>query len=219
MAEKIRVLIADDHPVVRQGLARLIATRREFELVGEACDGLEAVSLDQKLHPDVIVIDLNMPKCGGLEAIRLLQHNGSRAKPIVLTISENEADLLAAMKSGARGYVVKETGVQELLDAISAVSRGEAVIAAPMASKMLQEFRQPPAKGHKEMEESALTQRETEILGLLGQGATNKEIAGKLFISEHTVKIHVRNTLAKLHLRNRTEVAVYAAKMGLLKEQ
>lgn len=217
MADRIKVLIADDHPIVRHGLGRLICAQENLELVGEASDGLEAVSLAGRLRPDVIVMDLNMPNCGGLEAILLLQKENSPAKVLVLTISEKEDDLLTAIKAGAKGYVLKETGVEGLTKAIVAVAAGEAVITPHLAAILMGELKQRVAKS--DTQDVLLTKREMEVLQLLGAGATNREIASQLFISDNTVKIHVSNTLAKLHLRNRTEVTAYAAKMGWLKQR
>lgn len=217
MADRIKVLIADDHPIVRHGLGRLISAQDNLELVGEASDGFEAVSLAGKLRPDVIVMDLNMPNCGGLEAILLLQKDNLPAKVLVLTISEKEDDLITAIKAGAKGYVLKETGVEGLTNAIVAVASGEAVITPHLAAILMGELKQRVAKS--DTQDVLLTKREMEILQLLGAGATNKEIADQLFISAHTVKIHVSNTLEKLHMRNRTEVTAYAAKMGWLKQR
>ena len=216
MADRIKVLIADDHPIVRHGLGRLISAQPNLELVGEASDGLEAVSLAGRLRPDVIVMDLNMPICGGLKAILLLQKENSAAKVLVLTISEKEEDLFTAMKAGAQGYVLKETGMADLTAAIVAVASGEEVVTPHLAAKLLGEFSH--RAGRPGTQDVLLTAREMEVLQLLAAGSTNREIAAKLFISDHTVKIHVSNTLAKLRLRNRTEVVAYAARMGWLKQ-
>ena len=212
MTEKIRIFIADDHAIVREGLRALLATEPSLELVGEASDGLQAVSKVQTLRPDVILLDMVMPHMDGLEAIVEIKKSWPEAKIIVLTSFSDDEKVFSAIRNGALGYLLKESSPQDLLQAIHSVARGEGFLSPSIASKVMREINQspklPPTK-------DPLTEREVEILQLVAQGLTNDEIAEKLVVSEKTVRTHVSHILAKLQLANRTLAALYALKEGL----
>jgi NarL family two-component system response regulator LiaR len=212
MTEMIRIFIADDHAVVREGLRVMLATQPDFELVGEANDGLQAVSKVRVLKPDVILLDMVMPHMDGLEAIVEIRKDWPDAKIIVLTTFSDDEKVFSAIRNGALGYLLKESSPQELLQAIHSVARGEGFLSPSIASKVMREINQqpklPPTK-------EPLTEREVEILQLVAKGLSNDEIAGKLVVSEKTVRTHVSHILAKLQLANRTLAALYALKEGL----
>ena len=214
----VKVLVADDHALFRRGITAVVSGQENLEVVGEAIDGLEAIEKAEAIVPDIILMDLNMPHCSGLEATQALQMKMPRVKIIVLTVSDNEADLFAAMKFGARGYILKNTEPEELVQAISHVVQGGVIISPAMATRLLTEFKDPAAGvvGKAFQEAGAvLSRREKEVLKLVAQGATNKKIADALFISENTVKTHLSRILEKLHLANRSQAAAYAVKRGL----
>ena len=212
MTEKIRIFIADDHAIVREGLRALLATEPDLELVGEANDGAQAVSKARTLKPDVILLDMVMPRMDGLEAIVEIKKNWSEAKIIMLTSFSDDEKVFSAIRSGALGYLLKESSPQDLLQAIHSVARGEGFLPPSIASKVMREINQPPKLPPTK---DPLTAREVEILQLVAQGLTNDEIAEKLVLSERTVRTHVSNILAKLQLANRTQAALYALKEGL----
>jgi NarL family two-component system response regulator LiaR len=211
LGDKIRVLIADDHPVVRQGLRTFLELQEDFEIVGEAADGEAAVAAAQELHPDVVLMDLVMPQVDGIEAIRRLRVNSPATRVLVLTSFADERMVLPAVKAGAAGYLLKDAQPQELAQAIRAVSRGEALLHPAVAARLMREFsdEEGGAAG------ATLTQREAGVLRLIARGMSNKEIAGSLVLSEKTVKTHVSNILQKLHLADRTQAALYAVRHGL----
>jgi DNA-binding NarL/FixJ family response regulator len=217
--EPLRVLLVDDHILFRKGVASLLASRLGLEVVGEAGDGVEAVARAQETVPDVILMDIGMPECSGLEATRLIKSEMPHVKIIMLTISDDDRDLFAAIKNGADGYLLKNLEPYQLFDTLEGARQGEVPMSGAVAAKILQEFRQPeqsltqPAEARDE-----LTRREIEVLEQVVQGASNKEIAVALSISENTVKIHLRNILEKLHLQNRIQAAVYAVREGLADE-
>ncbi|HEY51663.1 MAG TPA: response regulator transcription factor [Dehalococcoidia bacterium] len=217
--EPVKVLVVDDHALFRRGIVTVLANQENINVVGEAVNGLEAIEKTEELKPDVIVMDLNMPHCSGLEATQALQARLPRVNILVLTVSDNEADLFAAIKFGATGYILKNTEPEELVQAIHHIAQGGVIISPVMASKLLTEFRNSSndTKVKKSADEEAtLSPREDEVLRLVAQGATNKEIADSLFISENTVKTHLRNIMDKLHLANRSQAAAYAVKRGLV---
>ena len=217
--ETVRVLVVDDHALFRRGIVTVLANQENISVVGEAVNGLEAIAKVEELAPDVILMDLNMPQCSGLEATQALQAKAPHVNILVLTVSDNEADLFAAIKFGATGYILKNTEPEELIQAIYHIAQGGVIISPVMAIKLLAEFRDSGsgAKAEKTADEKDnMSPREDEVLQLVAQGATNKEIADSLFISENTVKTHLRNIMDKLHLANRSQAAAYAVKRGLV---
>jgi NarL family two-component system response regulator LiaR len=208
----IRVLIADDHAVVREGLRGLITSEPGMEVVGEAADGVEAVEKAGSLQPDVILLDLMMPRKSGLEAIGEIKGENPEARILVLTSFAEDDKVFPAIKTGALGYLLKDSSPQELLQAIREVSRGESSLHPTIARKLIREISRPsdlpPA-------EEPLTAREVEVLQLVATGLSNQEIAQNLVVSERTVRNHVSNILTKLHLANRTQAALYALREGL----
>lgn len=210
--ESIRVLIADDHPVVREGLRGLISFKPGFEVVGEAEDGFEAVQLAHTLRPDVILMDLEMPRKSGLEAIKEIRAGNPQARILILTSFTEDKKILASLEAGALGYLLKDSSPQELLRAIRDVYQGELSLHPMVARKMLQQQNpsQPPPS-----DSDSLTERELEVLKLVAQGLDNHDIAVQLVISLPTVRSHVNNILTKLNLSNRTQAALYALRHNL----
>jgi NarL family two-component system response regulator LiaR len=209
--ERITVLIADDHPVVRQGLRTFLDLQEDLHVVAEAADGEEAVARAAELVPDVVVMDLVMPKVDGIEAIRGIRDVSPSTRVLVLTSFLDDERVLPAVKAGAAGYLLKDVEPAELAAAIRAVTRGEALLHPTVAAKVVQELaareRSPAAE---------LTERELEVLRLLARGLSNKAIALELQVSEKTVKTHVSNILAKLHLADRTQAALFAVRERLV---
>ncbi len=213
----ITALVVDDHTLLRKGLVNLLKDRG-IAVLGEASDGRAGIEQAVKLTPDIILMDVNMPACGGIEATRAIHDRMPDARVLMLTVSDDDENLFAAVKAGAKGYVLKNVDPDELVGAIDRVMKGEAVIPHQMASKFLNEFA-AMAKGRVSQmagATQALTTREEDILRQLANGETNKEIANTLNISEHTVKIHLKNILKKLHMSNRTQAAIYAQRHGLV---
>lgn len=212
MNERIRVLIADDHHVVRGGIRALLETQDDIDVIDEAADGVETVLKTRSLNPDVILMDLMMPRKTGIEAIEEIKQEDPDARILVLTSYSDDEKVFAAIKAGALGYLLKETSTQELLQAIHDVYRGESSLHPAIARKLIRELNRPsnlpPA-------DEPLTEREIEVLIFVARGYTNQDIANALFISERTVRTHVSNILSKLHLANRTQAALYALKEGL----
>jgi DNA-binding NarL/FixJ family response regulator len=213
----MRVLIADDHPLFRDGLRSLLEARG-IEVVGEARDGREAIEQIKRSRPDVVLMDLNMPQMGGLAATRAISAEGLDVKVVVLTASEDDADLFEAIKSGAQGYLFKNLDSDEFFRLLEGVARGEPALTPNLARKLLGEFARPPAPAAAAPDEThSLTEREREVLNLLVQGVTsNRELAERLVVSENTVKYHLRNILDKLHVQNRAQVVAYAVRHGIV---
>jgi two-component system, NarL family, response regulator LiaR len=211
--KRIRVLVADDHPIVRRGLSSLINLRADMELVGEAADGVEAVEKIRKLQPDVILLDLMMPRKDGLEVIREVRQENPEARILVLTSFADDDKVFSAIKAGALGYLLKDSPSEMLLLAIGDVYRGESSLHPVIARKLIRELNQPPVD--LPPTEEPLTRREMEVLRLVARGLSNQEIATDLSITEGTVRLHVSNVLSKLHLANRTQAALYALQEGL----
>ena len=211
-SESIRILIADDHPLVRRGLRTLIATEPGMELVGEAQDGVEAVSKARALKPDVILIDMVMPRKTGLEAIDEIKREDPDARILVLTSFGDDDKVFPAIRAGALGYLLKDSSHQELLKAIHDVYRGESSLHPSIARKLIRELEQPSDRPRVE---DPLTEREVDVLRLVARGLSNREVAKELVISERTVAAHVRSILGKLNLANRTQAALYALREGL----
>lgn len=212
----IRILIADDHRLFREGLARILNDTPGMSVVASATNGEEAVARATETRPDVILMDVNMPRLDGVEATRQLRGVHPQARVLMLTVAEDEDRLFAAIRAGARGYLLKSLGSDELVDAIRRVDEGEAVIAPSMAVKLFNEFATLSAgvKGAPTVE-ADLSERERDVLNLITQGLTNKEIGAALAVSPHTVKAHLRSILDKLHLRSRAEAAAWAARHNL----
>jgi DNA-binding NarL/FixJ family response regulator len=212
MADRpVRVLLADDHRLMREGTAALFRADDRLEVVGLARDGRQALELAERRRPDVVLLDLNMPELGGLEACAVLRERDPAPEVLVLTVSEEEPDLYAALRVGASGYLLKDVAPSELIEAVLAVARGEPRIAPEMASRMLAELAGGADTPPRDPLES-LSDREREVLALMADGLRNREIAERLVISETTVKTHVRHVLEKLRLRNRAEAAAFAAR-------
>jgi two-component system, NarL family, response regulator LiaR len=213
MKEPIRLLIVDDHDIVRVGLAALIATEPAMVLVGEAEDGVEAVLKARALRPDVILMDLAMPRKDGIEAIHEIKAENPEARILVITSFAEDEKVFPAIKAGAQGYLLKDSSPPELVQAIHDVHRGESSLDPAIARKLLREINRPVAPA---VSEDSLTEREIEVVKLLAQGLSNGEIAQQLIISERTVRSHVSSILAKLHVANRTQAALYAVQQGVI---
>jgi DNA-binding NarL/FixJ family response regulator len=207
--ETIRILLADDHPVVRDGLAAMLGTQPDFQVIGEAGNGAEAVAEAARLRPDVVLMDLEMPSLDGIEAIRRLRAADPAVQVVVLTAFDTDERILGALQAGAQGYLLKGAPRAEIFAAIRAVSAGGALIPPVVASKLLRRVRAAESP-------DALTAREREVLGLVAAGLANKEIAARLAISERTVKFHVSALLSKLGARNRTQAVRLARDRGLI---
>ncbi|MCE7082381.1 response regulator transcription factor [Streptomyces sp. ST2-7A] len=218
-AEPIRVLVVDDHELFRRGLEIVLAHEPDILVVGEAGDGAEAVEKAADLLPDIVLMDVRMPRRGGIEACTSIKEVAPSARIIMLTISDEEADLYEAIKAGATGYLLKEISTDEVTAAIRAVADGQSQISPSMAVKLLTEFKamvQRTGEEQRLVPAPRLTSRELEVLKLVATGKNNREIARDLYISENTVKNHVRNILEKLQLHSRMEAVVYAVREKIL---
>lgn len=211
----MRVLLADDHALFRAGIASLLRASG-LEIVGEVGNGLEALEATRGLRPDLILMDITMPECNGLEATRLIKAEHPETRIVIVTVSDDDADVFEAIKSGAEGYLLKDASSEELERTLAAVAAGEPALSPGLAVKILDEFsrmgREEPAR------DEELTAREREVLQLVAEGSTNREIAAALVVSEHTVDFHMRNILRKLHLKNRAQAVAYAVRTGLVSE-
>ena len=212
----IRVLVVDDQELFRRGLTMLLNVESDIEVVGEASSGAEAVGLCHTEAPDVVLMDVRMPKQNGIEACASIKEAAPGARIIMLTVSDDEGDLYDAVKSGASGYLLKDSSIDEVSQAIRVVADGQSLISPSMAIKLLDEFKQMSRTDRQQVPSPRLTDRELEVLKLVAQGLNNREIAKRLFISENTVKNHVRNILEKLQLHSRMEAVMYAVREKLL---
>ena len=206
----IRVLIVDDHPVVRDGLRGMLAGDPHFEVLGEAATGAEAVTVAEARQPDVVLMDLRMPQMDGVTAIATLRERGVPSRVLVLTTYDTDSDVLPAIKAGATGYLLKDAPREELFRAVVAAHRGESVLSPSVAGRLMGRLRAPAA------DKEPLSQRELEVLALIARGCSNRETAGKLFISEATVKTHLLHAYAKLGVRDRAAAVAAAFERGLL---
>ncbi|MBA2463904.1 MAG: response regulator transcription factor [Nocardioidaceae bacterium] len=214
--EPIRVVVVDDQELFRRGLTMLLGVEDDIEVVGEAGDGVAATELAAATVPDVILMDVRMPKRSGIEACLAIKEVAPTARIIMLTVSDEEADLYDAVKNGASGYLLKDSSIDEVAQAIRVVADGQSLISPSMAIKLLDEFKQMSRADRQQVPTPRLTERELEVLKLVAQGLNNREIAKRLFISENTVKNHVRNILEKLQLHSRMEAVMYAVREKLL---
>ena len=213
----LRILLVDDHILFRKGMASLLDMRDDLQVVGEASDGFEGIKAARELVPDLILMDVNMPNFDGLEATRVIKKEMPHVKIVMLSASESDQDLFEAIKVGAQGYLLKDLEPYQLYDLLESLSRGETPLSGTMATKILKEFSKPEKEADETIDfEEALTDREVGILKLVAEGLTNKEISEQLVISENTVKIHLRNILEKLQLKNRIQAAVYAVRQGMM---
>lgn len=216
----MKVLLVDDHPLVRDGIASLLAAKG-LDVIGEASDGLDALHKARELRPDIILMDIRMPGMDGLEATRLIKTEMPEIKIVMLTVSDDDQDLFESIRSGAEGYLLKSMNGEQFLELLAGVDRGEAPMSPGLAAKILHEFAH--SAGHRRQPKAVaphrvvLTDREQDVLQLVVKGLSNKEIADALTISENTVKFHLKNILAKLHARNRTEAVAYALQTGLVR--
>lgn len=208
MTGRIRLLIVDDHPVVGMGLQGMLAGQPDFEVVAEAATGTEAVEASGRLNPDVVLMDLRMPEMDGVAAITRIQSHHPRTRVLVLTTHDSSADILRAIETGAAGYMLKDAPREELFEAIRATARGEQPLAPSVADRLTERANWPP--------EEALSAREREVLELVSKGASNREVAGRLWISEATVKSHLMHVYDKLNVPDRTSAVTAALRRGIL---
>jgi len=212
----IRVVLVDDQQLFRKGVRALLEEEGGFEIVGEAGDGAQGLQIVLATRPDVVLMDVQMPVCTGVEATRNIKAQRPDTRVIVLTVSDADDDLFEAIKAGADGYLLKDLKPEELFRMIKGVLEGETPISPPVASKLLGEFRKRPWRETAQTAGSELTQREKEVLQLVASGQSNAEIAARLYIVEGTVKNHLHNILEKLHLQNRVQAAAFAVREGLV---
>ena len=215
-AEPVRVLVVDDQELFRRGLIMLLGGDIDIEVVGEAADGITATELAITTAPDVILLDVRMPRRTGVEACRAIKEAVPATKIIMLTVSDEEADLYESVKNGASGYLLKDSSIEEVAQAIRVVNEGQSLISPSMAVKLIDEFKQMSKPEREQGPALRLTERELEVLRLVAKGLNNREVAKELFISENTVKNHVRNILEKLQLHSRMEAVMYAMREKLL---
>lgn len=212
--EAIKILIADDHPVVREGLSAMLDKEQDIQVVGEAENGVEAVSKAKALKPDIVLMDLRMPQLDGVEAMRQIRTENPGIKFIVLTTYDNDEYIFKGIEAGARAYLLKDAPREELFKAIRAVYRGESLIQPAVAGKVLDRFAELSRQAQVP---EALSEREIEVLKLMAKGAANKEIAAELFITESTVKSHIANIFQKLEVNDRTEAVTQAIRKGIIR--
>lgn len=218
--KKLRILLADDHVLFRKGIASLLIDCEDMEVVGEAGDGCEAEQMARDVAPDMILMDVHMPHCSGLDAVRAIRSWNTSVKIVMLTADEEDEMLFEAIKSGAQGYLPKKLTPQQLYEWLEAVARGEVGLSPSMLSKILAEFQRPESKPlDTQAGTEPLTAREMDVLRQVAGGASNREIAKVLSITDNTVKKHLQSILAKLHLQNRVQAAVYAVREGLVTDR
>jgi two-component system nitrate/nitrite response regulator NarL len=217
MSERLRILLIDDHTLFRSGVKALLGRQPDFEVVGEAADGLEGVKRAKQLHPDLVLMDLDMPGISGREALKMMLEELPGLPVLMLTVSEASEDLLDTLQSGAKGYLLKNIDAEYFVDSIRRAARGEAVVSPEMTGKLVAGLKSPSRDtGGGAPDKDRLSAREREILSLVARGASNKEIARATALAESTVKIHVQNILRKLNLSSRVQAAVYAVESGLV---
>lgn len=215
--ETLRIMLVDDHALFRQGVKSLLDSRPDLEVVASAADGNEAIALARETTPDVILMDIEMPNCDGLEATRQIKRELPATKIVALTVVDDAEIIFEAIKSGAEGYLLKDLEAYQLYDMLAGLRRGNAPLSGEIAAKILGEFAHPqPIHTNECAGPQQLTERERDVLELLVAGMSNREIAGALSLSENTVKTHLANILGKLHLQNRIQAAVYAVTQGLV---
>lgn len=214
----IRILLVDDHSLFRNGIKSLLESQDEFEVIGEASNGLEGVKRAKQLQPDLVLMDLHMPGTSGLEALHMLTEDLPDTKVLMLTVSEDGQDLMQALQSGARGYLLKNIEIDFLVESIHKAMNGESVMSPQMSATLIDAVREPVVKVEAHKQEIKLTPRESEIIGMLASGESNKSIARTLDLAESTVKIHVQGILRKLNITSRVQAAVYASEHGLIPE-
>jgi two-component system, NarL family, response regulator DegU len=221
----IKILIADDHMLIREGLRKVLSLSKEIDVIGEACDGLDAVTKADQLKPHVILMDINMPRLSGIEATRVVKNDHPEIKVIALTVHSDDDKVFEVIKSGVNGYILKDVSPDDLINTVKSVCAGETVIHPTITAKLLNEYNRMSCDNkspnnnpdsHNE-EDEHLTHREIEILKLIAQGVSNKDIAQTLFISEKTVKNHISNIFRKIHVCDRTQAAVYAIKYKIVR--
>lgn len=212
----IRILIADDHSLVREGLTKILELEEDFEIVGQASNGYEAIEKIKELSPDVLLLDINMPVMGGIATLRKIKEENLKIKTVMLTIHESREYLTETMELGASGYVLKDSDSQSLLKAVKDVHKGESYIQPRLAAELVKEYNfNKAAKTRSRRANNELTKREYEVLSLIGEGLNNKKIAENLFISEKTVKNHVSSIFKKINVNDRTKAAIYAFKNNI----
>ena len=212
---KIQILIADDHSIVREGLKQLLELEEDFEVVGQASNGVETIEKVKELKPDVLLLDINMPVMNGIKALKKLKEEGIDTRVVILTIHEDREYLLETMQIGASGYILKDSDSASFFKAIRDAYAGESYIQPKLAADLIREFNRPRVTRVKN--ENELTQREYEVITLIADGMNNKDIADRLFISEKTVKNHVSNIFRKINVSDRTQAAIYAYKNKIMK--
>lgn len=214
--QPMRILLVDDHTLFRRALASLLSSRPGIEVVAEAGDGLEALARARETWPDVILMDIGLPHCSGLEATRLIKEELPNTQIVILTMSADDGDLFEALQNGAIGYLLKNLEPYQLFDMLEGLRRGEPPLSGAVAARLLARFVEPPGAHRPAEPDGQLTPREIEVLQLLVTGASNQQIADALCITEHTVKLHMRNILDRLHAQNRVQAAVLAVHQGLV---